>query len=131
GTLRFRFGFSRHRWLGFLALIPVFVLMSWINRYDAAARYTFHDSVMVIFALTSAVVMVWRPADIQEFRANLMSAVGQLTMAVALGGRLLAALFSDEVVAGGLSSTGTQWFIFAAILFYINWSCGLNLACYS
>lgn len=130
-TLRFRFGVSLRRWRWLLLLIPLFVLMSWVNRFDATARYIFHDSFMVSFALVSAFAMLWRAADIEEFRANLMAAVGQLTMAVALGGRLLAALFSNDAVTAGLTSTGTQWFLFAAILFYINWSFGLSVACYS
>lgn len=130
-TLRFRFGLSVQRWRALLMLIPVFVLMSWINRFDASARYVFHDSFMVGFGLVSAAAMIWRPAGIEEFRANVLAAVGQLTMVVALGGRLLAALFSDDAVTAGLTSTGTQWFLFAAILFYINWSFGLSVACYS
>ena len=130
-TLRFRFGVSEKRWRALLLLIPLFVLMSWINRFDAAARYTFHDSVMLSFALLSAGAMLWRVADVEELRANVMAAAGQLMMALALGGRLSAAVFNPDSVSAGLSSTATQWFIFAAILFYINWTLGLSVACYS
>jgi diguanylate cyclase len=131
GTLRFRFGVSENRWLAVMLLIPLFMLMSWINRFDAVARYIFHDGFMLSFALVSAGAMVWRVADVQELRANMMATAGQLMMALAMGGRLSAALFNPESVNTGLSSAATQWFLFAAILFYINWTLGLSVACYS
>jgi diguanylate cyclase len=131
GALRFRGWNSVRRWQIFLLLIPVFVVLSWINRFDAPARYMVHDTIMLLVSLSTAAALLWKPADMEEFWANLMAATGNLFMALIAGGRAGAAVLSSDSVADGLSSVGTQWYLFAAILFYMSWTFGLSVACYS
>lgn len=130
GALRFRGWQSARRWYVFLALIPVFIMLSWINRFDAPTRYLVHDSVMLITSLATAFTLLWRVHDMEEFRVNLMAAAGSLLMTLVAGGRAFAAVFYSDSVAGGLSSAGTQWYLFTAILFYMSWTFGLSVACY-
>lgn len=131
GALRFRGWQSERRWQIFLCLIPVFILLSWINRFDAPMRYLVHDSIMMITSIATATIMLWRVRDLEEFSVNLMAAFGNVLMALVTGGRAAIALFDSESVADGLSSTGTQWYLFAAILFYMIWTFGLSVACYA
>lgn len=131
GALRFRGWQSARRWQIFLALIPLFILLSWINRFDAPARYLVHDSIMMVISIATATIMLWRFRDLEEFSVNLMAAAGNVLMALVTGGRAAAALFYSESVVDGLSSTATQWYLFAAILFYMTWTFGLSVACYA
>lgn len=130
GTLRFRGFISRTRWLLLLGLIPVFVLASWINRYDAPARYVFHDSFAMTFQFITAVAFVWRPTDRDELYANILAAVGSALMAISVSIRLLMALANSEQVMGGTGSTVTQWYLFTGTNFYVMWMFGISVACY-
>lgn len=130
GTLRFRGFTSRRRWFFLLALIPVFILASWINRFDAAARYVVHDSFTLTFLVVTAIAFVWRPADREELYANLLAGFGSALMAIVFAARLwTAAIYSDQVV-GGTSSTVTQWYLFTGTNFYVMWIFGISVACY-
>lgn len=131
GALRFRGWPSLLRWRIFLGLIVLFIALSWINRFDAATRYLVHDSITMLTGLATATILLWNLRSREEFAANMMAAVGNLLMVLAAGGRAVAALFFSDAVAGGLSSAGTQWYMFAAILFYITWSFGLSVICYA
>ncbi|MDO8907421.1 MAG: GGDEF domain-containing protein [Pseudohongiella sp.] len=131
GALRFRGWTSARRWQLVLCLIPVFVFLSWLNRFDAPARYMVHDTIMLVISLGSATALLWKPTDLEEFWTHLMAATGNLFMAVVAGGRAGVAIFNSDSVAAGLSSTGTQWYLFAAIMFYMSWTFGLSVACYS
>lgn len=131
GALRFRGWHSEQRWRIFIGLIALFVMMSWINRLDAPARYLFHDSATMLFSLATAIILLWRLRDIEEFAANLMAATGNLLMLLAAGGRAVAAVFYSDAVVDGLLSIASQWYFFAAILFYMNWTLGLSVACYA
>lgn len=130
GTLRFRGFRSRRRWLLLLALIPVFVLASWFNRFDAAARYVFHDSFTMTFMLVTAVAFVWRPTSREEFFANALAGFGAALMALSVGSRLLTALISTDQVLSGTGSTVTQWYLFTGTNFYVMWMFGISVACY-
>lgn len=131
GALRFRGWISARRWQIFLALIPVFMVLSWINRFDAPVRYFVHDSIMMTFNISTAIIMLWRFRDLEEFWVNLMAAAGNLLMALVTGGRAFAAVFYSDSVVDGLFSAGTQWYLFTAILFYMSWTFGLSVACYA
>lgn len=131
GALRFRGLNSPLLWRMLLALIPLFVVLSWVNRFDAPARYLVHDTIMLITSLSTASILLWRVIDIEEFRVHLMAAMGNLLMALVTGGRAFAALFYSNSVAEGLLSAGTQWYLFASILFYMMWTFGLSVACYA
>ncbi|HDZ07721.1 GGDEF domain-containing protein [Pseudohongiella sp.] len=130
GTLRFRGFASRRRWVFLLALIPVFLLASWINRYDAAARYIFHDSFAMTFQLITAAAFVWRTRDRDELYANILAAVGSALMAGSVSVRLLMALGNSDQVSGGTGSTVTQWYLFTGTNFYVMWMFGISVACY-
>jgi diguanylate cyclase (GGDEF)-like protein len=130
GTLRFRGFSSRRRWLFLLALIPVFILASWLNRFDATARYIFHDSFTMTFMLIAAAAFVWRPAGREELFANILGSFGAALMALSSGSRLLMAMIDSEQVIGGTGSTVTQWFLFAGTNFYVMWMFGISVACY-
>ena len=131
GALRFRGWPSLLRWRIFLGLIGLFIALSWLNRFDAATRYLVHDSITMLTGLATATILLWNLHSREEFAANMMAAVGNLLMVLAAGGRAVAAVFYSDAVAGGLSSAGTQWYMFAAILFYITWSFGLSVICYA
>ncbi|MBC52681.1 MAG: hypothetical protein CMQ34_02480 [Gammaproteobacteria bacterium] len=130
GTLRFRGFRSQRRWLLLLALIPVFLLASWLNRFDAAARYTFHDSFTMSFMLVAAIAFVWRTKDYEEFFANILAAFGAALMAVSVGLRLLMALINSDQVFAGTASMVTQWYLFTGTNFYVMWMFGISVACY-
>ncbi|MEX0738643.1 MAG: GGDEF domain-containing protein [Pseudohongiella sp.] len=130
GTLRFRGFASRRRWLFLLALIPVFLLASWINRFDAAARYIFHDSFTMTFMLVTSVAFIWRPAGRDELYANILASFGSALMALSIGARLLTAMTNSDQVMGGTGSTVTQWFLFTGTNFYVMWMFGISVACY-
>lgn len=131
GVMRFRGYPWRYRNLIFYTLVGLLMLMSWINRFDAQTRYMFHDGVMVGFGLLTAVVLVWRPADLDELRANLLAVFGVVMMVISLGGRGTMAIINPASVVDGLDSAATQWFMLAAVLFYMTWTFGFSIACYS
>ena len=131
GALRFRGWESQRRWYIFLGLIVLFALVSWVNRFDAPTRYLVHDVVMMMTSLSTAIIMMWKIRDVEEFRGNVMAVVGNLLMFLVAGGRASVALFDADNAVDGLSSVATQWYLFTAILFYMTWTYGLSLACYS
>ena len=130
GTLRFRGFTSRRRWFFLLALIPVFIFMSWVNRFDAEARYLFHDAFTMTFLLVTAAAFVWRPTDRDELYANILAGFGSALMAIVFAARLLTAAINSDQVAAGTSSTVTQWYLFTGTNFYVMWIFGISVACY-
>jgi len=130
GTLRFVGSASRRRWMLLLALVPVFMLASWINRYDAAARYLFHDSFLLIFMIVMAAALVWRREDREELAANALAAIAAGLMTLPVGLRWLLALTGNEQVMGGTDSIATQIYLFGGTMFYIMWIFGVSVACY-
>ncbi|MDT8429566.1 MAG: GGDEF domain-containing protein [Pseudomonadales bacterium] len=131
GSLRFRGFYSLRRWLFLLALIPVFIAASWINRFDATARYLFHDSVTMLFLFTATLALVWRPGSREEIYANALAAIGATLMTLAVSVRWLLSLRGSQLVLAGTDSLATQWYLFAGTLFYMVWVFGISVACYS
>ncbi|MDO9478077.1 MAG: GGDEF domain-containing protein, partial [Pseudohongiella sp.] len=131
GVMLFRGFVWRYRNLIFYTLVALLMLVSWINRFDAQIRYIFHDGIMVGFGLVTAVMLLWRPVDVDELRANLLAVFGVLMMVLSLGGRGAMAILNPDTVEQGLGSTATQWFMLATVLFYMTWTFGLSIACYS
>lgn len=130
GTLRFRGYASRRRWLFLLSLIPVFILASWLNRFDAAARYIVHDSFTLAFLIVTAIAFVWRPDSREELYANSLAAFGSALMGLTIGSRWFLALTGNEQMMAGTGSVATQWYLFTATNFYIMWIFGISVACY-
>lgn len=131
GTLCFRGFYSRRRWHFLLALIPVFIAASWINRFDAAARYLFHDSVTMVFLFTATLALLWRPGSREEIYANALAATGAVMMAFAVSVRWVLSLSGNQFVLAGTDSLVTQWYLFAGTVFYMVWIFGISIACYS
>lgn len=131
GVMLFRGFVWRYRNLIFYTLVALLMLVSWTNRFDAQIRYIFHDGIMVGFGLVTAMMLLWRPVDVDELRANLLAVFGVLMMVLSLGGRGTMAILNPDTVEQGLGSTATQWFMLATVLFYMTWTFGLSIACYS
>lgn len=130
GALRFRGHGTGRRWQIFLALIPLFVIVSWLYRLDPQTRIIFHDSVTMTFQLMAGVVMLWRPVTSGELRANLMAAVSNFLIGLTISWRLGMALSSNELASQGAQNAGTQWYLFAGVNFHVAWIFGLSVACY-
>jgi diguanylate cyclase (GGDEF)-like protein len=130
GALRFRGFDSRRRWQFFLALIPFFMIVTWINRFDPIARDIFHDSFTMVFQLSAGVVLVWRTASRDELQANLLAAISGILIGLTIGWRLGLALGGNALEAQETGSAASQWYLFAGANFHVAWIFGLSVACY-
>jgi diguanylate cyclase len=130
GALLFRGHASRPRGHILLALIPVFVLVSWFYRLDPVAGNIFHDSFTMMFQLFAGVVLLWRPANRGELQANLLAAIASILIGLVIGWRLSLALAGSELAGQATSSTATEWYLFAGANFHVAWIFGLSVACY-
>jgi len=130
GALRFRGHDSRRRWHFFLALIPFFVIVTWIYRMDPVARIMFHDSFTMVFQLLAGAAMIWRTANREELHANLLAAIAGILIGLTISWRLWLTLSGNEVTGQGTDSPATQWYLFAGANFHVAWIFGLSVACY-
>ncbi len=130
GALRFRGYFSRLRWNLLLGLIPVFVALSWLNRFDPAARYLVHDSIVVSFMLVAAFSFVWRVGSREQRSAYSLAFAGGLLMTLPPAVRGVMATTGNESVMAGTGSFATQYYMFFGLITYIFWIFGLTVACY-
>ncbi|MEX1198595.1 MAG: diguanylate cyclase [Pseudohongiellaceae bacterium] len=130
GALRFRGYDSRRREQLFLALIPLFLLVTWFYRFDPTARGVFHDSIAMTFQIAAGVVMIWRTASPEERRANLLAAFGTIAIGLTIAWRLALALSGSALNGLGPDSPTNQWYLFAGANFHIAWIVGLSVACY-
>ena len=85
GTLRFRGHASSKRWRWSLALIPLFILLAFINRDDMIRRYLFHDAIATALMLTTAFVLTWKTRDLDLLAAS----IGALSLLVMVAGFVL------------------------------------------
>jgi len=130
GVLRFRAHQSKVRWRVGLLLIPVFVLIAWINRDNAQARVLFHDSVAIIGLLVAAVVMYINTEDRAERLANALITASALLLAVGFGIRLFATLTASDPAIAGFEMPADVLLYFMLILFSMSWTFGVSVVCY-
>ncbi len=130
GALRFRGYESRRRWQFFLALIPLFMALSWIYRLDPIARGISHDSFSMVFQISAGVVLLWRTANRGELQANLLAGIACILIGLTISTRLWLALGGNAMASQGTDSPATQWYLFAGANFHVAWTFGLSVACY-
>ncbi len=130
GALQFR-GYASARWWPFLlALIPLFVIVTWFYRLDPVARNIFHDAFTMTFQFSAGAVLLWRTADRAEWQANLLAGLASGLMGLTIGWRLGLALTGNALIGQGTDSPATQWYLFAGANFHVAWIFGLSVACY-
>ncbi|HTD04128.1 GGDEF domain-containing protein [Undibacterium sp.] len=127
GTLRFRGYLSATRWRWGALLIPVFILMAFVNRDDAIHRYLFHDTVAMLFTAGMAVAFLRRSRQL-EILTHGIAAFFLLALTAGFGGRWLLAYHATsqqqlllEPFMGTLSLIG--------ILFTMGWTFSTSTAC--
>lgn len=130
GALQFRGRDSRHRRQWFLALIPFFMIITWIYRQDPVARNVFHDAFTMVFQISTGAVLLWRTANRAELQANLLAGLAAGLMGVIVGWRLMMALTGNAIAGQGTGAPATQWYLFAGANIHIAWIFGLSVACY-
>lgn len=130
GALRFRGYVSRLRWNLLLGLVPVFVGLSWLNRFDPGARYMVHDSIVMSFMLVAAFSFVWRVSSREQRSAYSLAFAAGVLMALPPAARGLMAMTGNDSVMVGTGSFATQYYMFFGLITYIFWIFGLTVACY-
>ena len=130
GALRFRGHDSKQRWQLFLALIPLFMIITAIYRMDPVARNIVHDAFTLTFQISAGVVLIWHTANRAELRANLLAALASIFIGLTIGWRLGLALVGNAMANQGTDSTATQWYLFAGANLHVAWIFGLSVACY-
>jgi diguanylate cyclase (GGDEF)-like protein len=132
GALRFRGYESRRRWQFFMALIPLFIAITWVYRYHPVTRDILHDTFNMTFQLLAGVVLIWRTANRDELRANLLAAIAGISIGLTIAWRLGFGLAQgvSELTAQGATSSVTQWYLFAGVNLHVAWIFGLSVACY-
>ncbi len=130
GALRFRDYPSRLRWRLGLLLIPVFVIMAWVNRDNAQARLLFHDPVAIAGLLIAAVVMYINTTDRAERLASALISASAFLMAAGLGLRWFTTLTTGDPALAGIGMLANPLLYFMMILFSISWTFGVSVACY-
>lgn len=81
GTLRFRTYASKQRWLWSLALVPLFILLAFLNRDDMIRRYLCHDAIAAALLLTTAYILIRKTRDLDLLAAGI-GAVSLLVMSL-------------------------------------------------
>lgn len=130
GALRFRGHESRRRWHVLLALIPVFLIITWLYRFDPFARGMLHDTATMSFQLSAGIVLIWRTANRNELQANLLAAIASVLIGLLVGWRLALVLGGSELAGWGTESSTSQWYLFAGANFHVAWIFGLSVVCY-
>ena len=130
GALRFRGYASRRRGQFFLALIPVFIIATWVTRLDPIAHSTLHYGITMTLQLLAGVVLIWRTANRDELQANLLAATASVLIGLTVAWRLTLTLSGDELAVTRESSPVSQWYLFAGANFHVAWIFGLSVACY-
>jgi diguanylate cyclase (GGDEF)-like protein len=130
GVLRFRGWHSRRRWHLFLALIPVFIFASWLNRLDAVPRYQFHDTVCFLLSISAMVAFQWQLNSRQDRMAYLLATFSLGWMAVNYLLRAGFAFSGNLSLINGMDSGISHAYYFSGLLASLNWVFGLVIACY-
>jgi len=130
GSLRFRGHDSIRRWHFFLALIPIFVILSMIFRQNPVSSLIFHDGITMSFQLLAGVVLIWRPANRGELEANLLAAIASILIGLTISWRLGLEIGGNSLASRSTESAATQWYLFAGANLHVAWIFGLSVACY-
>tara|TARA_R110002072_G_scaffold142853_5_gene288672 strand:+ start:74159 stop:75355 length:1197 start_codon:yes stop_codon:yes gene_type:complete len=130
GALRFRGYESRPRRQFLLALIPLFVLVTWLFRLDPVGRLVFHDSIIMILQILAGIVLLWRTDNRRELQANLLAATASILIGLTISWRLALTISGNEFTGAGTDSPATQWYLFAGANLHVAWIFGLSVACY-
>lgn len=130
GCLRFRGFFSERRWRVMLLMMPVLVLIAWVNKDNPQARYLFHDAFAFIGMFAVGTILCWRPANRFELQANALAAASAVLIGAAFLVRWQHALVAPDVSELGLNMVPNHAVFLALILFSIGWTYGLGVACY-
>lgn len=130
GSLRFRGYHSRNRLRLGLVLVPLFVIMAWINKDNPQARFLFHDAVAAIGLFAAAGVMLFRTEDRAERLANSLAAVSALLLSLGFVMRWLVALTASDPALIHIDMPSNLLLYFMMIVFSVGWTFGVSVACY-
>lgn len=128
GSLRFRGFQSEHRWKLVFVLVPLFLLLSWVNRDDIVHRHLWHDPLAATGLLAVAVIMVWRTGR-DEFRIYQLSALFAALLALAFVFRWWSSLQVMLDPARDLALARTVLFV-GTSLYLMGWTFSITVACY-
>lgn len=128
GSLRFRGYHSAQRWKLVFLLVPLFAVLSWVNRDDVVQRHLWHDPLAIAGLMAVAVVMVWRTSR-EEFRVYQLAAFFAALLSLAFLFRWWSSVqvlldpARDLVLARALVFVG-------ASLYTMGWTFSITVACY-
>lgn len=128
GALQFRGYRYPWRWLGGFAFALVLASFSFVNRFDAAARYLVFDAAAVVILVAVAIVAVWKAP--RSERAGLWMLAGfALVEAAAFASRWYLALTAGPEV-DVLEHSLQNGFYLLVIVYLIGWAYSIGLVCY-
>jgi len=128
GSLRFRGVQSDHRWKLVFVLVPLFALLSWVNRDDIVHRHLWHDPLAATGLLAVAVVMVWR-AGRDELRIYQLPALFAVLLALAFAFRWWSSLQAVLDPTRDLALARAILFV-GVSLYLMGWTFSITVACY-
>ena len=127
GTLRFRGLASRYRWRWGMVLIPLFIMLAFINRDDMIRRYLFHDAIAASLMLATACVMVWKTRDL-DLMAACIGALSLITMAMGFALRwYLAFISADDMQLASHPLLNLVYLVL--VLCTLSWTYGVSVSC--
>lgn len=127
GTLRFRGYTSPRRWRLGLILIPLFVLLAFINRDDMIRRYLFHDAIAATLMLANAYILIRKTRDLELLAAGI-GALSMSGMAAAFILRWTLA-FSATDNAQLASQPLLNVVYLMLVLCVLSWTYGVSVCC--
>jgi len=130
GSLRFRGHHSLIRWRLGLILVPVFVIMAWINKDNPQARFLFHDAVAATGLFAAAVIMMINIQDQAERLANALAGFSALLLSLAFFMRWWVSLTASDPSTISLDMPANLLLYFLLVLFSVGWTFGVSVACY-
>jgi diguanylate cyclase (GGDEF)-like protein len=129
GSLRFRGFQSERRWKLIVGLAPLFMFLAWINVDNVVLRHRVHDTLAVMLLCATALVMVWKTRDRDEFKIFGLSAMFSLLLAAAFFSRWLIAW--NTTPDPDLTVLPVSTMLYLGILLYlIGWTYTVTAACY-
>ncbi|MFZ6768305.1 GGDEF domain-containing protein [Undibacterium sp. Di26W] len=127
GTLRFRGYPSQTRWRAGLVLIPLFVLLAFINRDDMIRRYLFHDAIAAALMLATVVILLRKTRDLELLAAGI-GALSLSAMAAAFMLRWYLAFGADSN-AQLASHPLLNMVYLVVVLCLLGWTYGVSVCC--
>ncbi|MFZ6649203.1 diguanylate cyclase domain-containing protein [Undibacterium sp. TJN25] len=127
GTLRFRAYSSATRWRYGILLIPVFILMAFVNRDDAIHRYLFHDTVAMLLTTGIAIAFIRRSRQL-EIMTHGIAAIFLAALTAGFAGRWALAWQATDQMRLMLDPYMSTLSLIA-ILFTMGWTFSVSTAC--